>query len=131
MPRVGCPSSPYSSHEIQSFFVQYATEHVPSDTIFLAETFLLDTPEFVSSYERILFPDFQNKVNDKHLYCEFSKQDVVITFIKGLSADTSQCTESVHWILLPFSMQPFDCPVSAFFRISISNISSATSIIVS
>ena len=52
--------------------------------------------------------------------------------VKGLTGNTGQFTETCDGIVSHFVfVRPSDYPVPAFFRISMLNISSATSIIVS
>ena len=110
--------------------MQNTSEHVSTHAVLLAETGLVHAPELVGTDSRVLFPDLTNELDNELLYRKPAEQEVVIALVKGLSCNTGQRTELFYWILL-FSVQPFDRPVSAFFRISMSNISSATSIIVS
>ena len=130
VPRVGRASSPEALHHIKSTLMEDATEHVASYTVLLAETVLVHAPELVGTDSRVFFPDLTNELNHKLLYRKPAEQEVVVALVKGLSCNTGQRTELFYWISL-FPVQPFDRPVSAFFRISMSNISSATSIIVS
>ena len=130
MPRVGRAWGTKSLHNVQSALVKDTAEHVASHTVLFTETGLVHAPEFVGTDSRVLLPDLAHELDNKPLHRESAEQKVVIALVKGLSCDTGQRAELFHWIPL-FSAQPFDCPVSAFFRISMPNISSATSIIVS
>ena len=128
--RVGRAGGPEALHNVEPTLMQDAPEHVPAHTVILAETGLVHAPELVGTDSRVLLPDLAHELNHKLLYRKPAEQEVVVALVKGLSCNTGQRTELFYWISL-FPVQPFDRPVSAFFRISMSNISSATSIIVS
>ncbi len=87
--------------------------------------------ELVGSDSRVLSPDLTHELDDKLLYRKLAEQEAVVALVKGLPCHTGQRTKLTHRVPgLPF-VQPSDCPVTAFFRISMPNISSATSTIVS
>lgn len=72
-----------------------------------------------------------HELDDKLLYRKLAEQEAVVALVKGLPCHTGQRTKLTHRVPgLPF-VQPSDCPVTAFFRISMPNNSSATSTIVS
>ena len=118
--------------DVQSTLVQDTTEHVTPYPVLVVEAASVHMPQIVGSHPRVLFPDITYKLHHKLLYRQTAVQKVVVMLVKGLSGNTGQLTETCDGIASYFVfVQPFDCPVPAFFRISILNISSATSIIVS
>ena len=118
--------------QVQPALVQDATEHVASYAVFLGELPAVHPPQLVHPYLRVPPPHFQHILYHKLLHGETRQQSLLVPLVKGLSCHTSQCTKAFDGIPSHFVfVQPFDCPVSAFFLISIPNISSATSIIVS
>jgi len=129
---VRCARCTLTVTDVQPTLVQDAAEHVATDAVLVIEAAFIYTPQIVGSHLRVLSPDFAHELHHKLLYRQTAEQQVVITFVEGLSCHTGQCTEIGDGIMphLVF-VKPFDCPVPAFFRISILNISSATSIIVS
>ena len=130
MPGICGAGSTSPAPYIQAALMQNASKYISPYTVLLTNLALIHTPQLVSAHLRILFPHLLNKLYHKLFYCQSAEQDIVISFVKGLSCNTGQCTECLYWVFF-FSVQPFDCPVSAFFRISMLNVSYATSTIVS
>ena len=91
-----------------------AAERVAPHTVFVGESLLVHPPQLVRAYLRVLFPRLKHELNHKPLQRETLVQSVLVRLVKGLSCHTGQRTEAFYWISL-FSVQPFGCPVSAFF----------------
>ena len=131
VPRVGRSGSPEALHHIKPALMQDASENVSTHAVLLAETGLVHAPELVGSDSRVLSPDLTHELDNELLYRKLAEQEAVVALVKGLPCHTGQRTKLTHRVPgLPF-VQPSDCPVTAFFRISMPNISSATSTIVS
>ena len=123
---------PHPSPQIEPALVHDAAERVAPHTVFIGEPPLVHPPQFVRAYLRVFLPRLKHELNHELLQCKALEQSVLVPLVKGLSCHTGQCTKAIDGIPPHFVfVQPFDCPVPAFFRISMLNISSATSIIVS
>ena len=117
--------------QVESALVHDAAERVASHTVFLGELATVHPPQFVHPYLRVFLPHSHHILHHKLLNGETCQQGVLVPLVKGLSCHTGQCTKTCDRISPHFVfVQPFDCPVPAFFLIWILNISSATSIIV-
>jgi len=127
--RAGCPRPP---SQVQLALVHDAAEHIAANPVFLGKPADVHPPQFVHPYLRVFRPHPKHKLHHKLLDGETGKQRFLVPLVKGLSCHTGQCTKAIDGIPPHFVfVQPFDCPVPAFFLISMPNISSATSIIVS
>ena len=123
---------PQPSPQIEPALVHDAAERVAPHTVFIGEPPLVHPPQFVRAYLRVFLPRLKHELNHELLQCKALEQSVLVPLVKGLSCHTGQRTKAIDGIPPHFVfVQPFDCPVPAFFRISMLNISSATSIIVS
>ena len=127
---VRCAGSPLDVPDAQPALVHDAAEGVAPYAVLVAEPAPVHPPQIVRAHHRVFLPDTQDELYDKLFQRQAAEQQVVVLLVKGLSCHTGQRTERRHFVpLVP--VQPFDCPVPAFFLISMPNISSATSTIVS
>ena len=111
--------------------MQDTAEHVTPHTALIVETVSVHVPELVGPDFWILLPDLKDELDNKLFYRKLAEQRFLVILVKGLSCNTGQRTKFRYRVTLCPFVQPFDCPASAFFLISMLNISSATSIIVS
>ena len=96
MPGICGAGSTSPAPYIQAALMQNASKYISPYTVLLTNLALIHTPQLVSAHLRILFPHLLNKLYHKLFYCQSAEQDIVISFVKGLSCNTGQCTELLY-----------------------------------